>query len=111
MLNLSNRPSWLPSKLVELERQGLLTSIKFSSQTDHKPDAVIEVTGKVAMGVFEAWAAGETDYSIFMPPSRKADIVANKWGLELTAEPFEEVFDNFVTEYCRYEFCAKSHQT
>ena len=63
---------------------------------------------KVAMGVFEAWAAGEADYSIFMPPSRKADMVANRWGLELTVENFEEVFDKFVTEYHRHEFFSES---
>jgi hypothetical protein len=106
MLDFSNRRSWLPSKLVELEKLGLVASVKFGSQTDNKPGVVIEVTGKAAMGVFEAWAAGEADYSIFMPPSRKADMVANKWGLELTAENFEVVFDNFVTEYRRHEFCA-----
>jgi hypothetical protein len=104
MLDFSNRRSWLPSKLVELERLGLIVGVKFGSQTDHKPGVVIEVTGQVAMGVFEAWAAGEADYSIFMPPSRKAAMVANKWGLELTAETFEEVFDHFVAEYRRYEF-------
>jgi hypothetical protein len=104
MLDFSNRGSWLPSKLIQLERLGLVVSVKFGSQTDHKPGVVIEVTGQVAMGVFEAWAAGEADYSIFMPPSRKANMVANKWGLELTAETFEEVFDHFVAEYRRYEF-------
>jgi hypothetical protein len=81
MLDFSNGRSWLPSKLVELKSLGLAVSVKFGAQTDHKPGAVIEVTGQVAMGVFEAWSTGEADYSIFMPPSRKAHMVANKWGL------------------------------
>jgi hypothetical protein len=108
MLDFLNRRSWLPTKLVELERLGLVVSVKFGSQTDHKPGVVIEVTGQVAMGVFEAWSSGEADYSIFLPASRKADIVANKWGLELTAENFEEAFDDFVTEYRRHEHCVGS---
>jgi hypothetical protein len=108
MLDFSNRRSWLLTKLVELKRSGLVTSVKFGSQTDHKPGVVIEITGRVAMGVFEAWVAGEADYSIFMPPSRKADMAANRWGLELTVENFEEMFDKFVTEYRRHEFCAES---
>jgi hypothetical protein len=62
--------------LVELERLGLVTSVKFGSQTDNKPGVVIEVTAKVAMGVFEARTARKADYSIFMPPYRKADMAA-----------------------------------
>jgi hypothetical protein len=107
MLDFSNRHSWLPSKLVELEKFGLVTSVKFGSQTDHKPGVVIEITGHVAMGIFEAWAAGEADYSIFMPPSRKADLVANRWGIELTVENIEEVFDKFITEYRCHEFFSE----
>jgi hypothetical protein len=104
MLDFSSRRSWLPAKVGDLEKQGLVVSVKFASQIDHKPGVVIEVIGQVAMGVFEAWSAGEADYSIFVPPSRKARIVANKWGLTLTAENFEMVFDKFIKEYRRHEF-------
>jgi hypothetical protein len=107
MLDFSNRRLWLLAKLVELERLGLVISVKFGSQTNHKPGVVIEIIGRVAMGVFEVWAAG-AHYSIFMPPSRKADMVANRWGLELPVENFEEMFDKFVTEYRRHEFSAES---
>ena len=61
------------------------------------------IVGANAMGNFESWATGETDYTIMAPPSPEAKMVSHKWMQVLTDETFEAAFNEFIAEYQKYE--------
>lgn len=64
---------------------------------------ILEVVGRKAMGGFENWITGETDYTVMAPPSPKAQMVSHKWGLIVTDETFEATFDEFVVQFRQHD--------
>lgn len=90
---------WLKAKADALEAEGL--TIRFAAGPDDgpKPGMTLEIVGRRAMGGFENWITGETDYTIFVPPSSKARMVSHEWGLLVTDETFETIFTSFMTKF------------
>ncbi|WP_020176086.1 hypothetical protein [Methyloferula stellata] len=64
----------------------------------------IGIVGLNAMGNFENWITGETDFTIMVPPSRDMKMVSHKWQLMLTDDTFELAVADFVAEFRKFEF-------
>lgn len=103
MFNYKQWQAWLQAKASELQGDGVTTSLRSGPDTGNKPGMGFGIIGLKAMGDFASWVTGETDYTIMVPPSPEAKMVSHKWGLTLTDETFEATFNEFITEFQKYD--------
>ena len=61
------------------------------------------VRGVNAIGSFDCWTTGETDYTIMAPASPETEMVSHKWMQVLTNETFEAAFNEFMAEFHKHE--------
>jgi hypothetical protein len=99
---------WLEAKAAALEAEGLEASFGAGPDDGPKPGMGLGIVGRQAMGIFENWITGETDYTILVPPSPEARMVSHEWGLLATDETFEAIFTTFITKFRQFEF-SNSH--
>src|ERR1039457_4772986 len=95
--------AWLQAKAVELQRDTIKTQFGCGPDDGPKPGMGFGIIGTNAMGNFENWVTGETDYTIMVIPSPKLNMVSHKWGLIVNDESFERTFEEFITEFRKYD--------
>jgi len=77
------------------------TSLRYGPDDGLKPGLGLGLAGRKAIGLFETWITGETDYTIHVLPG--GEMVSHKWMLLLTDETFEETFNEFAAEFRKHE--------
>jgi hypothetical protein len=105
MFDFSAWSGWLEERSRELKSEGL--EAKFYSSPGvgslPKPKMGLGLVGERAMGEFENWGTGETDYTVMAPASPKAQMVAHRWGVIVTDETFEQVFGEFLAAFRHHD--------
>ena len=91
--------TWLEARGVELRAEGLLGKFHAGPDGYPKPGMILELVGTHAMGGFENWITGETDYTVAKPPSPKGKMVAHKWGVIVSDKSFEPAFNEFLSAF------------
>jgi hypothetical protein len=99
MFDFPKWKNWLEARAVELKGDGF--TIQFGAEGSSKPGMGLGIEGKNAIGVFQNWHTGETDYTIHAPPD--GPMTSHRWGLTTTDETFEASFREFITEFIRLE--------
>jgi hypothetical protein len=94
---------WLRAKASELQSDHIAVNVKFGPDDGPKPGMMFEIVSSKSLGMFENWITGETDYTIHAPPG--GAMVSNKWGLIITDDTFEQIFDEFIAEFRKYDSC------
>jgi hypothetical protein len=94
---------WLEARSVELETEGFETHFGAGPDSGSKPGMTLALVGQRAMGDFQNWVTGETDYTVFAPPTPKAQMVAHEWGLVVSDDTFEPTFNKFLMTFRRAE--------
>jgi hypothetical protein len=98
MFDFEKWREWLETKGLALKAEG--DEVRFASDmdTDRKPGMILEISDGKNYGGFECWFTGECDYTV-MPYSERPKPRFYKWGLKLTDETFEAVFQEFMDHY------------
>jgi hypothetical protein len=99
---------WLEGKKSELQTLESTVSLRCGPDNGPKPGMTFGIIGPNAMGSFEVWITGETDYTVMAPPSQGAEIVSNKWMVISNDETFERTFNEFVAEFTKHNSASKS---
>ena len=99
MYDFARWQAWLQSKAVELNAEGFKSELRIGVATSPKPGMVLGITGIGAIGSFENWITGETDYTVLVPPTPSAKMASQKWGVVLTDDTFEAAFRDFLSEF------------
>jgi hypothetical protein len=94
--------AWLRDKTTELQSAEITTSLRHGPDDGPKPGMAFNIVGRNALGSFENWITGETDWTILAPTDTTAKLVSNKWMLTLTDETFEDAFLEFIAEFRKH---------
>jgi len=92
----------LLTRVNELEAKGIHVSIHLGSDESPKPGYSVGLIGANAMGEFQNWITGETDYSV-MPTALDGKMVSGRWGIIVSDQTFGYLFDEFVAEFWKHE--------
>jgi hypothetical protein len=103
MLDFPKWREWLRERARQIGQEGFKTEFNVGPDDNPKPGMTMGVIGLNAMGSFETWVTGETDWTIMVPPSTAAKMVANRWMLVLDDDSFEMTFHEFSDEFRRFE--------
>jgi hypothetical protein len=103
MLDYPKWRDWLRGKARQIGDDGFKTEFQVGSDDSPKPGMTMGIVGLNAMGSFESWVTGETDFTIMAPPSPAGKMVSHRWGLVLNDETFEATFREFIEEFHKFE--------
>jgi hypothetical protein len=103
MFDFSNWREWLEQAATRPAGEGVKAEFTSGPNESPKLGMVFGVIGVNAMGSFECWITGETDFTIMAPPSAEAKMVSHKWMQVLTDKTFEAAFNEFMAEFHKYE--------
>lgn len=92
---------WLQAKAGETQNDGITVKFSHGPDDNPKPGMGIGISGCNAVGLFENWITGETDYTIHALPSM--DMLSYKWGFIVDDDIFEVTFNEFLAEFRKYE--------
>jgi len=104
--NYDHWRAWLQAKATELQKSGINTDFRHGPDEGSKPGMGLGLIGNNALGLFENWTTGETDYTIHATAG--GEMVSHKWGLKVTDVTFEATFNEFFAEFREYEGPGRS---
>ena len=93
----------LLNKVSEFDAEGIRSSLHLGSDDSPKPGYSFGLFGANALGEFQNWITGETDYSIMKPASPDGKIVSARWGVVVSNDTFSALFDEFVAEFRKHD--------
>ena len=101
MFDFPRWKTWLEARAAELTADGLHIQFSAGPEGSAKPGMGLGLRGTRAVGLFENWRTGETDYTIHAPSD--GPMVSHRWGLIVEDETFEATFREFIAEFNRFE--------
>ena len=94
------------SQLLQTQAEALSaegTNVHFRKSVSlPNPKLMVELSGQKALGLFECWATGETDYTIHQA-SKDMPMLAHRWGHIVDDQTIQQSFNDFVAEFQRIE--------
>jgi hypothetical protein len=109
MFNFERWRDWLEERGGQLKAEGFETQIA-GHDFPGKPKASLAVAGHKALGDFENWKSGETDYTImrlgrhrFFPWRKMSKQVSYRWGVVVDDNSFEPLFEEFISRFREVE--------